>query len=45
MHIIEVKMMFFECLQMVLYIKISKKDGQFLNKNLVMLGFYWQLMV
>jgi hypothetical protein len=45
MHGIEVEMMFFECLHMVLYIKISNKDGQFLNKNLVMLGFHWKVMV
>ena len=38
----EVKMMLFECLQMVLHLEIWRKSGLTLNKNPVILGFLWQ---
>jgi hypothetical protein len=41
MHDIEVKMVFFEFFQMVLHLGASKKDGQFLKKSVILLGFHW----
>jgi hypothetical protein len=45
MHVTEVKMVFFECLLMVLHLGKLRKNGQISKMNLVMLGFHWQLTV
>jgi hypothetical protein len=45
MHIIEVDMVFFECLLMVLHLGKLRKNVQISKMNFVMLGFHWQLMM
>jgi hypothetical protein len=45
MHRKKMKMVLLECLQMVMHLGTSNKDGQFLKKKLIILGFHWELMV